>query len=58
MAGCRLQRGSDVRISRDQRGSTSVEYAAIASIISIAAIGGMSAVGIRVFDLIRLVPLF
>ena len=38
------------RILRDQRGVTSIEYAAIAGIISVAAVSAMPVIGERVSD--------
>ena len=42
----------------DNRGATTIEYAAVASIISIAAVAGMSAIGTRVLALFQTVPNF
>jgi len=42
----------------DCRGATSVEYAAIASLISVAAIGAFAAVGTGVLTLFETVPAF
>jgi len=47
-----------VSLFLDDRGTSSVEYAAIASIISIAAIGAMAAVGAGVLSLFGSVPGF
>lgn len=58
MSSDELPRSLIAHLVMSESGSTSVEYGAIASIISIAAIGGMAAVGIKVFDLISLIPSF
>ena len=47
-----------IRLLADESGATAVEYAAIASLISIAAIGAMAAVGLGVIDLWNTIPSF
>lgn len=42
----------------DNRGATTIEYAAVASLISIVAIGAMSSIGAKVGGLFGMVPSF
>ena len=46
------------KLIRDQRGATSIEYAAIASLISIVAIGAITSIGLGVNGLFASVPAF
>jgi Flp pilus assembly pilin Flp len=46
------------KLISDHRGATTIEYAAVASIISIAAVAGMSAIGTSVLALFQTVPNF
>ncbi len=45
-------------LTRDTAGATSVEYAAIASLLSIVAIGAMAAIGSAVTSLFGSIPAF
>jgi Flp pilus assembly pilin Flp len=49
---------SILNLIANTRGATSIEYAAIASLISVVAIGAMAAIGIRVTALFASVPTF
>lgn len=46
------------KLIRDQRGTTTIEYAAIASLISIVAIGAFASIGLGVGGLFSSVPSF
>ena len=46
------------KLIRDQRGTTSIEYGAIASLISIVAIGAFASIGFGVGGLFSSVPSF
>ncbi|HEU5481830.1 MAG TPA: Flp family type IVb pilin [Sphingomicrobium sp.] len=46
------------KLIRNESGATSIEYAAIASLISIVAIGAMTAIGVGVTGLFATVPSF
>lgn len=46
------------RLLRETRGATSIEYAAIASLISIVAIGAIASIGLGVSGLFASVPSF
>jgi len=46
-----------VKFSRDERGATSIEYAFIAMLVSVATIGAIRQVGVSVSDLMgRIIP--
>lgn len=46
------------KLIRDSRGTTTIEYAAIASLISVVAIGAIAAIGLGVNGLFATVPSF
>ena len=46
------------KIRRDERGATTIEYAAIASLISIVAIGAVNSIGASVVRMFGMVPSF
>ena len=46
------------KLARDARGATTIEYAAIASLISIVAIGAIASIGLGVNGLFSSVPSF
>lgn len=50
--------GLIARLFADRRGATSIEYAAIASLVSVIAIGAIAAVGTSVGSLFGTVPSF
>ena len=47
-----------LKLIADSRGATSIEYAAIASLISVVALGAIAAIGVNVDGLWASVPAF